>query len=141
MAASALIPKNGAVAYGSFVADFASFDIDVSQAVDTITPYGSNVCSVNVGSGTPDFVMTVGAFALAHATNTPPNLAGTNTSSPTIFTSGGATATFTLDTGCTESGTCIVQRMRISHARMRGFVPVAMTLRNQSEITEAWATA
>jgi hypothetical protein len=136
MAVSSLVPKNGAIAYGGYVADFASFDIDGSQAVDNVTPYGTNTCSKNVGSGTPTFTFNVGAFALAHATNTPFNLPGTST----IFSSGGATATFTLDTGVTESGTVITERFRVSHARMRGYVPIAITARNGAEITEVYAT-
>ena len=64
MAAQSIIPKNGAVAYGSFIADYASFDIDASQAVNNVTPYGSSsTCSKNVSSGTPSFQFNIGAFA------------------------------------------------------------------------------
>lgn len=137
MPATSLIPKNGAVAYGNYVADYASFDIDVTQAVDNTTPYGTNVCAKHTGSGTPAFQFNIGAFALAHTTSTQPNLPSTNT----IFTSLGATCTLTLDTGCTETFTGIVERFRIGHARMRGFVPIGITLRNSGEVTEAWATS
>ena len=136
MAASSLIPKNGAVAYGSYLADFASFDIDGQQAVDNVTPYGTNSLSKNVGSGTPTFTYNIGAFALKGTTGNNPNLPGTNT----IFSSGGATCTLTLDgTSCTEAFTGIVERFRIGHARMRGFVPIGITLRNAGEMTETWA--
>ena len=148
MAATPINPKNGAVSWGTMGttgADFASFDVDAGQAVDNVTPYGSNTCTVNVGSGTPDFVFNVGAFGLVHGATTYPNLAnntgGTSGTSGTAFSSGGASATFTLDSNTTYSGTVILQRFRISHARMRGFVPLAMTFRNSAEITEAWAIA
>lgn len=138
MAASSLIPKNGAVAFGTYTADFASFDIDVSQAVDDVTPYGSNTDAKHVGSGTPTWEFNAGAFLLAHTTSAQPFLPG-NTS--TIFTSGGSTATFTLDTNCTYSCTAVLRRFRISHARMRGFAPAALSLTNGGNVTEAYATA
>ncbi len=138
MAASSLVPKNGAVAYGSYIADFASFDIDGSQAVDNVTPYGSNTCAKHVGSGTPAFQFNIGAFALKGTTGTSPNLPGTNT----IFSSGGATCTLTLDgTSVTEAFTGIVERFRIGHARMRGFVPIGITMRNAGELVETWAVS
>jgi hypothetical protein len=142
MPASSLIPKNGAITYGSYSCDFASFDIEVSQAVDNVTPYGTNTCTKNVGNGTPDFVFNVGAFALAHATSTPPNYVGATTSgfAPGFNASGGA-MTLTLDTGVSVGCMGILQRHRISHARMRGYVPIAMTLHNGAEITETWATS
>ncbi len=133
MSASSLVPKNGAVAIGSMVADFASFEIEASQSVENVTPYGSNACAKNVGNGTPDFTMHVGAFALAHATGTPAGLPA--------LSAAGQTCTFTLDTGVTESGPCIVQDVKISHARMKAAVPIAFTLKCAGDITETWATS
>ena len=72
MSATPLIPKNGAVSIGSLVADFASFDIEASQSVEAVTPYAPGTCAKNVGSGTPDFTIHVGAFALARARAPPP---------------------------------------------------------------------
>jgi hypothetical protein len=132
MSASSLVPRNGAVAIGSMVADFASFDIEASQSVENVTPYGSNACAKNVGNGTPDFTMHVGAFALAHASDTAPGL-------PALSATG-QTCTFTLDTGVTESGPCVVQDIKISHARMKAAVPIAFTLKCAGDITETWAT-
>lgn len=140
MAASSLVPKNGSITYGSYVADFASFDIDAAQAVDVVTPYGANISSKNVGSNTADFVFTIGAFALAHALNTPPQI-GVTTGAALQWASGGQAATFTLDTGVSEACNVVTQRFRISHARMRGFVPYAITGKNAGDVTEVWATS
>jgi hypothetical protein len=130
MAASSLIPKNGAVAIGTMVADFASFEIESKQSVETVTPYGTNLDSKNVGNGTADFTVNVGAFAEAHS-------AATALGMPTLGATG-STCTFTLDTGVTEAGTFIIESMKVSHARMRGAVPLAITLRNAGDVTEAW---
>ncbi len=133
MASASLIPKNGAVSIGALVADFASFDMTSSQATENVTPYGANTCSKNVGSGTPTFTFNVGAFALAHASNTPlamPALSAT-----------GASSTFTLDTGVTEACTAITQSIRVGHGRMRAAVPVALSLVNAGDVTETWASS
>lgn len=133
MASASLIPKNGACTIGTLVADFAAFDIASMQSVETVTPYGANTCSKNVGSGTPDFTINVGAFALAHATSTPLAM-------PTLAAAG-SSAVLTLDTGVTETLTAITQQIKVSHARMRGAVPVAFTLRNAGDVVEAWITS
>ena len=132
MSASSLVPRNGAVAIGSMVADFASFEIEAAQAVENVTPYGTNASAKNVGNGTPDFTSNVGADALAHAASTAPGMPA--------LAAGGQTCTFTLDTGVTESGPCVVQNLKISHARMKAAVPIAFTLKCAGDITETWAT-
>lgn len=136
MAASLLVPKNGALAYGAFVMDYNAFTVEAAQVVENATPYGTNIETVNVGNGTPDFTFNYNGFMLAHTTATQPNLPG----SSTIFTSGGVTSTATFDTGCTESFTGVCERFSISHARMRATVPASMRLKNAGEVVEAWAT-
>lgn len=137
MAVAPLVPKNGAITFNSYVMDFASFSIEASQAVDNVTGYGTNVCTVNNGSGTPDFSFNIAAFMEAHAANTAPSLGG----SGTVFTAAGAALVLTLDTGCTESCNMVVGRFSISHARLRGFVPAAISGKNAAEVTEVWAVA
>src|SRR5580692_5290724 len=105
MAKAALVPSNGAVTYGSFIFDFQSFEIDQSQIVENITPYSALVCTTNVGNGTPDFDITIGAYGVAHAAGTAPALP---VSAPV-----GASTTLTLDTGVTESLTMVQSRFRI----------------------------
>lgn len=136
MAATELVPKNGAVTAGSFTADFASFDLEAQTAVDNVTPYGSNVATRNASSSTPDYTFNVGAFMTKGTTNAQPFLGSTTAN---IFLATQA-LTLTLDSSVTESCSAFVQRFRISHARMRGFVPAAITFKNQGEITEAWVT-
>ncbi len=139
MAVASIIPSKGSVAYGTLVADYASFDINGGQAVDNVTPYSaSNVCSKNVGSGCPSFGFNIGAFALAHSSGTPPNLSNTST----IFSSAGATATLQLEgTAVVYTFTGIVGTFRIGHARMRGYVPFGISMANAGEVTEVWAVA
>lgn len=141
MAALSLIPKNGAVTFGTYACDFASFDIEAMTAIDNVTPYGTNLSSKNVSSATPDFTFNIGAFALAHATGSAPNYVGATTAgfAPGFGTAGGA-LTLTLDTGVSVGCTGLLQRHRISEARLRGYVPVALTVKNAGEITETWAT-
>lgn len=146
MAASSPIPKNGAVSWGNYDCDFASFDIEAFTAVDNVTPFGTNTCTKNVSSATPDFTFNIGAFALAHATATAPNYAGaTTTTLAPGFSGAGATLTLTIDTGVNVSCPAILNRHRLSVARMRGYVPIAMTLKNGGptggEITETWSTS
>ena len=139
MAASALIPRNGAVAYGNLVINFNSFRWRGQQSVEVITPYGTGItCSQNIGSGTPDFTADITGFMLAHSTNAQPFMGGSTSS--LYYAAAGQTAVLTFDTGCTETFTGIVQDFQVSHARMRGAVPASMTLKNAGEVQEAWAT-
>lgn len=133
MSATSLVPKNGAVSFGSFVADYNAFEIDMMQATENVTPYGANTCSKNVGNGTPDFSFAITAYALAHATNTPPTIAAP--------VAAGVSTTFTLDTGVTEACTMVQAGIRISHGRMRAAVPYAITGKNYGDITETWPTS
>lgn len=137
MAAISLVPKNGAVVVGAWAANFASFDIDTTQSVEDVTPYGANVDAVHVGSGTPSIDVNIGAFALAHATSTPPTMG----SMSAVGGATGASCTFTLDTGVTEAGSFVAKSIRISHARMRAAVPIALAMSNAGDITETWAVS
>jgi hypothetical protein len=129
--AISLIPKNGAVSYGSFVADYNAFEITANQSVESVTPYGANTCSKNVGNGTPDFDFSISAFALAHAASTPAAL-------PSMSASG-VTTTFTLDTGVTEACSMVASRISLGHGRMRAAVPYNITGKNGGDVTETWA--
>lgn len=130
MAQGSLIPKNGAVVAAGITADYNNFEIESKQAVEDVTPYGTNTCAKHTGSGTPAFTVNIGAFALAHAAGTPLALP--------VLGATGAAATFTLDTGVTETGTFITESIKVTHGRMRAAVPVAMVLQNGGDVTEAW---
>lgn len=143
MAISPVIPKNGSVVLGSQVANFSHFTISASQSVEDITGYSNSNMSQSYGNGTQDWSMDVGAFQLAHAANTAPNLV----SFASYGGATGAATTFTIDTGCSESGVAVVSNVRLTHARMRAAVPIAYTMKNgyngigsASDWTEAWAT-
>ena len=122
----------------TLTADFNSFEIETSQSVEDVTPYGSNKMAKNVGSGTPTMMVTVGAFALKGA-STSPEYFGVVSSA--VMGGGGATCTFTLDSSLTETGTFVIERKRLTHARMRAAVPLTLTLRNYGDITETWVTS
>lgn len=138
MASASLVPKNGAVSlsYGTntVAADFNSFDIGSSQVVENVTPYGANTCTKNVGNGTPDFDFTIQAFALKGASGTAP-------STITGLSGGTASATFTLDTSCTLSGSLMVQSIRLSHGRMKAAVGLTISAKNAGDITESWSVS
>lgn len=133
MAATSLIPKNGSVVYGTFVADYNAFDIDQSMNAEDVTPYGTNKCAKHVGSGTPSIAANITAYALAHTANTP---AALDTAAAT-----GANTIFTLDTGVTETFNLIQTSFKLSHGRMRGSVPYNISGVNGNDIVEVWATS
>lgn len=121
---------------GSFVANFNSYTIDAAMAVEGITPYGSNKWSVNVGSGTPDARVSIGAAWMAHAANTAPDFQNIS-----MFAATGLSTTLTLDTGCTEAFNLVVSRFSLGHARMRAAVGVSIAGANAGEFTETYATS
>lgn len=130
-----LSPKNGAISYGSFVADFTSFQIKASQSVENVTPYGTNTACKNVGNATPDFAFNISAFCLAHNTGTAPALAGGTASA---FNTLGYATTFTLDTGVTEACNMVVESITIGHARMRAAVNYDIGGKSESDLIEVW---
>lgn len=134
MAFLPLVPKNGAISYGSFTAEYNAFQITASQNTENVTPYGTNVASVNVGSGTPDFDFTISAFAGAHGTGSAPGLGA-------AIPAQGSATTFTLDTGVTEAVVMVVSRIQLSHGRMRAAVPYDITGKNFGDVTETWAVS
>ena len=130
-----LSPKNGAIAYGTFAADFTSFQIKASQSVENVTPYGTNTACKNVGNATPDFNFNISAFALAHNANTAPSIAGGTASA---FNTLGYATTFTLDTLVTEACNMVVESITLGHARMRAAVNYDITGKNESDMVEVW---
>ncbi len=132
MASASLIPKNGAIAVAGYLMDFSAFSIRSSQAVENVTPYGANLMQKMVGSGTPGLDITIAAFALAHATNTPLSL--------TAISATGVVSTLTLDTGVTESGGMVISSIEVGHRRMGAAVPVGITGASSNDWTETWAT-
>lgn len=132
-----LVPKNGAVSFGSYVADFNSFGLEAAQAVEGVTPYGANTCSVNVGSGTPDFRVSIGAAALGHVSGSNPQLPGGSG----MFLNVGLATTLTLDTGVSWGFNMVTSRFAIGHGRMRAAVPVSISGANGNDVVETWATS
>ncbi len=132
MASSSPIPKNGSVSYGSLVADYNAFDIDASQMVEDVTPYGGNICAKNVGNGTNTFAVSIQAYALKGVANTPP-LFGTAPSGS------GVSTTLTIDTGVSEAMTVVQASFRLSTGRMRAAVPYNISGRNGGDVSETWA--
>lgn len=139
MALSYPNPKNGAVAHAvSTATDFASFDYAESQSVESVAAYGAAVYDPFRGSATPHASVSVGAFAKYGASGTPPGFG--STSGGTADPDGG-TATFTIDTGVTLGGTFVISSLRLSHARLRGAVPLSFQMENAGEVTVTWAVA
>lgn len=95
-------------------------------------------------SGTPDLNVNIGGFAIAHTTTTPLTIGDTGTTTPNFASSSagtGVAAVFTLDSGCTETCNIVTESLKVTHGRVRGAVPIAITGKNASEVTEAWATS
>lgn len=137
MAQALLIPSTGSISVGGFtatmVADFATQEITSTQTTENCTHYGGTVMSTNVGNGTPDMAVNVGAWALNGANNTAPGLAGV-----TYLSALGANCTFSFATNCTETGIFIVDSIKLSAGRLKAAVAVAIGLKNAGDITEAW---
>lgn len=137
MASASLVPKNGAIALGTYVADHNAFTIRAAQAVENCTPFGANINTKNVGSGTCGVAWSISSCALAHAAGTKPGIDGAGAN---LFAATGlATSLFTLDTGVTLGMTAVVAEWSVGVARMRAVVPVSISGANYGDITETWA--
>lgn len=135
MAASSLIPKNGAVVAGSLVMDFASFNLAAHNSVEDVTPYGVQNMAKRVSAATPGFDVSIFGFLLAHAAGTPPTIVtGTG-----IFAGPGIAATLTLDTGVSYAGNLACETFSIQHARMRAAVPAMLGGKSANDWSETYA--
>jgi hypothetical protein len=139
MASASLVPKNGAIALGTYVADYNAFTIRAAQSIEGVTPFGAAVNAKNVAAGTVDIAWSISAAALAHATGTKP---GIDNSGAAIFAPTGLASTlFTLDTGVTLGMTAVVGDWSIGVARMRAAVPISISGKNYGDCTETWAVS
>ena len=127
-----LVPANGAFSFAGLVADFNSMRVKSMQAVENVTPYGTNVFAKNRGSGTPEIDATVTGFMLKGSSLS-------NANPLTTLSSTGAATTFTFDTSCTLTGGCVMSDFEITHARMRAAVAFTCNLKNADEMSLAWA--
>lgn len=168
MASYSLTPRCGSVTLGCgsgtnstavFAADMAAFNISVSQNVENVTPYDlTRKDTKNVGSGTPDFDISVAAFALAGAAGNNPGITGyycgntcgavpatgatTGTGSAGIFLATGLTnCIFQLDSNVTLNGPVVVSNVSIRHARMRGAISIDISGKNGGDFSENWAVS
>lgn len=137
MAKTRIVPRNGSVAITGFGGtDFNSIEIESSQNVEDVTPYGSNGMGQNTGTGTPTQTLTCGGFGTKGVAGSSPGLTNVG-----AFDALGVAATITLDTGCTYAGSYVQESTRLTHHRMRAAVPLVFRLKNASDITEVWATS
>lgn len=137
MAKSQLAPLNGAISFpGGLVADYGSFEISESQSVESVCSYGAQVYDNYRGSGTPHNSASCAGFADGHATSTNPF-----GSSGGLTSAGGASATFTPDTGFTYAGPFVVSNVRLMHARLRAAIPLTWQLEGSGDPTLTWATS
>ncbi len=133
MAATFCAGKDGAVVLGvGSASDFMSFELNETQAVESVAAYGAAVYDPYRGSGTPHLQATVAAFAKYGAANTPAGF-GSGTVSP-----GGAAATFTPGTGVSLAGSCVCAGIRLGHSRIRAAVPLTYDLHNSGDMTITW---
>lgn len=131
---SLLNPSAGGVIIGVLVADFRAFTLAATQDVQPVTAYDGAINVPNIGSGTPEMSATVNGAAEGGAANTALNM-------PTPSIS--AAATFTLDTGVTESCNVSVSKIQAASycGHVNGVIVLNFSMKSIGEITEMWATA
>ena len=130
--------STGAVALPSglgMTVDVASFEVEESQAAESVASYGSAVYDPYLGSGTPHQAVTIGGFTMAGVTG---DTAGPGFGTATVSSAGGS-ATLTYASGCTLAGSYLVQNLRTSHRRIGASCPVTAALHNTGDITTTWA--
>jgi hypothetical protein len=123
MAATGVL--NGAVAMPSgHAADFQTFDVTEDMPTADITKYGdTGAYSRSKGSGTRTMVVTCGGYY----NGSDPGFGDENVD--------GASATFTMDTGKTLTGTFLVRRIRAQHNRTGVTIPITFELVNNGNVT------
>ena len=112
------------------------FSINESQAVEDVTPFGSNACTRNIGSGTPDYSFSVSGVATS-ASNPGFGQAQLSGNDGT-----GATppqATFTVTTGITFTGPVVIGSTSMDEERTRPGVPVTISGKNAGDWVVAWS--
>ena len=128
--------KDGAIAHAAGSAtDFVSFDINETQATESVAAYGSGVYDPHRGSGTPHSQVTVAGFAAYGAANTAP---GFGSASGGMTSPSGGTSTYTIATGVTYAGPYVMANIKLSHSRIRAAVPLAFTMENSGGVTTTW---
>ena len=137
MSTANVAPLHGAVALGTYLADFNAFRIRAAQGVESVTPFGSNTCSKNLGAGTPDFAFSISAALLYGTTATNPNIIG----GAGMFNPHGLAGTFTLGTGCSLASGVVVGDADMGAARMRAAEPIAINGKNYDDPVLTWATS
>ena len=130
--------KDGATAQAMGGTDFVSFDVNESQATESVASYGAAVYDPHRGSGTPHQQVTVGAFAAYGATGTK---AGFGDATAGTASAGGGAATYTIATGVTLTGNYCMANIKLSHSRIRAAVPLTFTMENSGDITTTWPIA
>lgn len=125
--------KDGAVVLpNGSASDFNSFQITETQAVESVAAYGGALYDPFRGSGTPHMTADVSAFAKIGASNTAPGF-GVGTASP-----GGGSATFTAGVSTTLAGAVVIEKIQLSHSRVRAAVPLTFTMHNSGDVTTTW---
>lgn len=130
--------KDGAVVLPlNTASDFVAFDVDESQAVESVAAYGAAVYDPYRGSGTPHQMVNVAGFAKYGAAGTVPGFGHASV----MASAGGGASTFTVGTGVTLAGSYVFANLRLAHSRIRAAVPLTYTMHNSGEITTTWPVA
>lgn len=115
-------------------ADWASYTLESSQQVEDTSSYTDPAGSTSAsGSGVTGWTASVAGFLNYGATGTAPGFAA--------LSGDGASATFTMASGCTWVGNWIVERMSVAARKIAGAIAVTGSMRSTGAITETWATS
>lgn len=129
--------RNGSLVLPAGLAmDTQSMRIRENQGTSDVTSYGVQAYGAMLGTGTP--VQRVTAFGFPFN-----GVAASNPGFGAMAEDGGdvgATATITIDTGCTLTGSYINESLDMDHSRIRPAAPTTMELLSASDITPTWAT-
>lgn len=138
MAKTHVIVTNGVVVLPTgFALDSQSMRIHETQATEDISSYGGTVYNINLGTGSTRQDISITGFPYKGVTAANPGLGSMNGSTGAL----GGSATFTIDTGCTLTGSYLVNDVSMDHSRLVAGAKTTLALMPSSDVTVAWATS
>lgn len=130
-----------AVFTGGCYADWTRFTISGSHFIEDTTKYvDTSLAATHRGSGTPSYAWEAEGI-LAKGTSGVAGGVGVTTSVSPFAATGGYSCVFTLDTGVTETGTCIYDRFTIAHAKTMAAIRLSVGGMIDGDLTEVWAVS
>jgi hypothetical protein len=111
--------------------------IHESQASEDITAYQGTAYNIFLGTGSTRQDVTITGFPYKGVTASNPGFGSMNGTAGAL----GGAATFTIDTGCTLTGSYIVDDLSMDHSRLVAGAKTSLALKPSTDITPVWATS